>query len=75
MRARAMTLPWTIAVLALSLGALGYSVLRDRRGRKDWRAPLVPSWLVQFLAMTAALLMLAHLVTLLTGQPFAGRLG
>lgn len=70
-----MNLSQTLAALAVALGVLGVSILRQRRERRDWRAPLVPPWLVQFLALTAALLMLAHLVTLLTGQPFAGRLG
>lgn len=70
-----MTIELTVAVLALALGALGLSILRDRLGRDLLRPPLVPSWLVQFVAVTVAVLMIAHLVTLLTGQPFAGRLG
>lgn len=70
-----MSLAFTAALLALSLGVLGLSILRDRRGRDPLRPPLAPPWLVQFLAVTVAVLMLAHLVTLLTGQPFAGRLG
>ena len=70
-----MTLELTVAALALALGALGLSILRDRRGRDPLRPPLVPPWLVQFVAVTAAVLMIAHLVTLLTGHPFAGRLG
>jgi hypothetical protein len=75
MRAAAMTLELTVAALACALGVLGLSLLRDRRGRDALHPSLVPSWLVQFLAVTAAVLMIAHLVTLLTGQPFAGRLG
>ena len=71
----AMTLEFTVAVLACALGVLGLSILRDRRGRDAMRPALIPSWLVQFVAVTAAVLMLAHLVTLVTGQPFAGRLG
>lgn len=70
-----MTLTWTLAALALSLGLFGLSILRDRRDRARLHTPLVPTWLLQFLAVTAALLMLAHLITLLTGQPFVGRLG
>ena len=70
-----MSLELTVAVLALALGVLGLSILRDRRGRDGLRPPLVPSWLVQFAAITAAVLMIAHLVSLLSGQPFAGRLG
>lgn len=70
-----MSLEITAAVLAVALGVLGASVLRDRRGRDPWRPALIPSWVVQFVALTAAVLMLAHLVTLLSGQPFGGRLG
>ena len=70
-----MSLELTVAVLAFALGVLGLSILRDRRGRDGLFPPLVPSWLVQFVAITAAVLMIAHLVSLLSGQPFAGRLG
>jgi hypothetical protein len=70
-----MTFELTVAVLAFALGVLGISILRDRRGRDPLNPPLIPSWLVQFAAVTAAVLMIAHLVSLLTGQPFAGRLG
>jgi hypothetical protein len=70
-----MSLAWTLSLLGLALGALAFALWRERRPRRDWPPPLVSPWLLQFLALTAALLMLAHLVTLLTGQPFAGRLG
>lgn len=70
-----MDLLATTGVLLAALAVLGLSILRERRERRAWRVALVPPWLVQFLAVTVALLMAAHLVTLLTGQPFAGRLG
>ncbi len=38
-------------------------------------APLIPYGGIQFVALVAMILMLAHLVTLLTGRPFTGRQG
>ena len=64
----------TIAVLVAALGALGLAIWRQRRARPG-HPPLVPWGGVQFLAVLAAVLMAAHLVSLLTGSPLAGRLG
>ena len=55
-------------VIAFALAALANWQIR-RPFTKRW-LPMVP-WLgVQFLAVAVALVMLAHLVSLLTGQPF-----
>ena len=60
----------TIAALVI---AVGFAVLANWQMRQPFERrwlPVVP-WLgVQFLAAAVALVMLAHLVSLLTGQPF-----
>lgn len=70
-----MDLGRTLAVLGVALAVAGLAVWRDRRppdlGR-PWRMP----WkAVLAVALLTLLVMLAHLVTLVSGRPFGGRLG
>jgi uncharacterized membrane protein YidH (DUF202 family) len=60
----------TIAALAIALGFAALANWQMRRPFERRWLPVVP-WLgVQFLAAAVALVMLAHLISLLTGQPF-----
>jgi len=68
-----MSLAVTLVVLALAGAVFGFANWRSRRPRAPGEVSLVPWTAVQFLAAVAVLLMLAHLVTLMTGRPFAGR--
>jgi hypothetical protein len=68
-----MSLELSLAVLfaALAIGALAN--WRERRPRELGRPPLVPYTAIQVVAVLVIILMLAHLVSLLTGQPLKGR--
>jgi hypothetical protein len=70
-----MSLGVTLGVLAAAAVLLAAASLGARRPREPGELPLVPYGAIQFLAMVAIVLMLAHLVTLLTGHPLVGRLG
>ena len=60
----------TIATLVVAFGFAGLANWQMRRPFERRWLPVVP-WLgVQFLAVAVALIMIAHLVSLLTGQPF-----
>ena len=60
----------TIATLAIAFGFAALANWQMRRPFERRWLPVVP-WLgVQFLAVAVALVMLAHLISLLTGQPF-----
>jgi hypothetical protein len=60
----------TIATLVVALALAGLANWQMRRPFQRRWLPAVP-WLgVQFLAVAVALIMLAHLVSLLTGRPF-----
>jgi hypothetical protein len=60
----------TVAALVIALGFAGLANWQMRRPFHRRWLPVIP-WLgVQFLAVAVALIMLAHLVSLLTGQPF-----
>ncbi|MEX0697334.1 MAG: hypothetical protein WEB85_05740 [Dongiaceae bacterium] len=68
-----MSLAVTLVVLALAAAVFALANWRSRRPRPPGEVSLVPWTGVQFLAAVAIVLMLAHLVTLATGRPFAGR--
>lgn len=69
-----MTMPVTLILLALFSAMLGFSLWAERRPRDpaDLNPPLIPRPFVQFVAFLGIILMLAHLITLLTGKPFSG---
>ncbi len=70
-----MSLAVTLSLLALAGLALGLLVWRDRRPYVPGAPPLVPRGLVQFVLVLAIFILLAHLISLLTGVPFRGRFG
>jgi hypothetical protein len=60
----------TIVTLAIAFGCAALANWQMRRPFERRWLPVVP-WLgIQFLAVAVALIMLAHLISLLTGQPF-----
>ena len=60
----------TIAALAIAVGLAAFANWQMRRPFERRWLPVVP-WLgVQFVAAAVALIMLAHLISLLTGRPF-----
>jgi hypothetical protein len=69
-----LSLELTVAILLAALLAAGLANWRERRPREIGRPPLVPYTAIQVLAVLVIILMLAHLVSLLTGQPLEGRL-
>lgn len=68
-----MSLELTVIILVGSVGLAGLAVVMQRRRRDSLDPPLVPWTAVQVVAVVAALLMAAHLVSLATGQPLKGR--
>ena len=69
-----MSLTLTLIILAACVAVLGIAQIRERRKYEPGRITLIPWVLLQFLAMMGMILMLAHLVSLLTGQPLVGRM-
>ncbi|RMF14518.1 MAG: hypothetical protein D6757_06130 [Alphaproteobacteria bacterium] len=76
-RAGEGALGFTVTLLAMVL--TGAAILLVWWGmRRPWRpgrVPFVPLELVQFLLVVLLLMFAGHLVTLLSGRPFLGRLG
>jgi len=70
-----MMLGATIGTLVISLAVLGFANLMGRRPTEPGAVRMVPYHAIQFIALVVLLLMLAHLISLVTGQPFTGRLG
>jgi hypothetical protein len=65
----------TLAILIAAVVAAAVANLLERRPRGIGDPPLVPYTAIQMVAVVVAILMLAHLVSLLSGQPLVGRLG
>ena len=70
-----MDLAPTLVVLALALAVFGVAVWGERRPYEPGRVWKVPYKAVMFVAVLVAVLMLAHLVTLVTGTPLESRFG
>jgi hypothetical protein len=68
-----MSLELTVAILFGALATAALANWRERRPRALGRPPLVPAAAIQAVAIVVAILMLAHLVSLLTGHPLKGR--
>jgi hypothetical protein len=62
----------TLIILAAALAAFAWANRVARRPVDLARPRLVPLVPVMAVALVAAILMLAHLITLATGQPFTG---
>jgi hypothetical protein len=69
-----MSLALTLVILLAALLAAGLANWRERHPRPLGRPTMVPYIAVQAIASLVVILMLAHLVSLLTGTPLKGRL-
>jgi hypothetical protein len=68
-----LSLDLTISILIVALLIAGLANWRERRPRPIGQPSLVPYTAIQILAVLVIILMLAHLVSLLTGHPLRGR--
>ncbi len=70
-----MSLTVTLAILVAAALLFGWATYKARQPYVPGRPPVVPYLVLQFVAVLAIILMAGHLVSLLTGRPFTGRLG
>lgn len=72
-----MSLITTLIVLAVSALLFAWTIWAERRPRDplNLKPPLLPRGIIQFAALLAIILMIAHLITLVTGRPFTGNRG
>ncbi len=70
-----MSLTPTLIILAAAAAAAVLANWQERRPREVGETTLVPWIWVQIVAVVVAILMLAHLVSLLTGTPLKSRFG
>jgi hypothetical protein len=64
-----LNLPVTLTILVLSLGLFGFANWRGRQPAQPLRVRMINYHVVQIVCVVVVLLMCAHLVTLLSGQP------
>jgi hypothetical protein len=69
-----MDLESTLLTLLAAVGFVIFCNIMSRRPPAPGKVRLLPYTALQFIGLLLAVLMLGHLVTLLTGQPFKGRL-
>ena len=70
-----MNLFTTLAVLAGAALLFAFAWWQDKRERTPGQVSLIPYTMIQIFAVVTCLVMLAHLVTLISGAPFKGRFG
>lgn len=68
-----MSLFLTLVFLAAALVTIGLANWRERQPRELDKTPLLSYPLIQMIGIVVAILMVAHLVSLLTGQQLQGR--
>ena len=68
-----MSLTLTFLFLTAALAVIGFANWRERRPRDLSNTPLFSYPLIQMIAVVVAILMIAHLVSLLTGHQLQGR--
>ena len=68
-----MSLTVTLLLLAAALLIIAFANWQERRKRPLGKAPLVSYPVLQMIGILLAVLLLAHLVSLLIGQPLRGR--
>jgi len=68
-----MSLTITLVLMLLAVGAAGLANWRERRPHELGHPPLVSYTAVQMIALVVALLMAAHLVSLVTGHQLVSR--
>ena len=68
-----MSLAVTLAILLAALAVAGLANYRERRPREVGKVPLVSYSAIQMVALVVAILMLAHVVSLLMGSPLKSR--
>lgn len=68
-----MTLTVTLSVLAAAALLFAFSSWRARRPVDPGRPRLIPMGALQFVSLLVAILMIAHLISLLTGHTLTSR--
>jgi hypothetical protein len=63
----------TLAILLAALAVAALANYRERRPREIGKVPLISYSAIQMVAVVVALLMLAHLLSLIMGQPLKSR--
>ena len=66
-----LNLPVTLGILMLTLGMFGFATWRARQPAEPLKVRMINYHVVQIICIVVVLLMAAHLLTLLSGQPAA----
>jgi cytochrome b561 len=70
-----LSLPVTLTILALTLGMFAFAYWRGSLPAQPLKVRMVNYHVVQIICVVVVLLMVAHLVTLVSGQPLPPRGG
>lgn len=68
-----MSLTVTLVLLSAALTLVAFANWRERQERPLGKTPLISYPALQMIGIVFAVLLIAHLVSLLTGQPLRGR--
>lgn len=68
-----MTLTMTLSLMAAAFAVLVYAIIAGRRAYTPGRLPLIPPGLLLFVSILVILMLMGHVITHLTGEPYRGR--
>ena len=68
-----MDLETTLIILSVGILMAAYGFWKGRQPYEPMNLPLIPNTFFLFVGLVIVFLMLAHLITLTTGEPFKGR--
>lgn len=70
-----LSLPLTLTILVLTMGLFAFAYWRGSKPAEPLKVRMVNYHVVQIACIVVVLLMVAHLMTLLSGQPLTPRGG
>ncbi len=68
-----MSFAMTLSLMAVAFVVFIYAIITGRRPHIPGRPPLIPPGFLLFISLLLLLMLMGHVITHLTGEPYRGR--